>query len=490
MRQIKNWRVLSRRSISIALSILFVLTPCRVGALTDNQQLQQQVYNRGLGAYDVQVDCGTATSDTTLSDNADMNERLQYIYTWLRGRGLTPIQAAAAIGNISVESGGSPTIVEHNKKWTGKENGIPASTNDPASLREVDGWIGNQTRQPGWGIIQWTPARKVIGIAKDAGVSSSPIYRIDTQLQILLWHMKNVSPTGYKNMLGGYTQTNVGEAVQYFERTVEGAAVPAIGVRTSRAKVALEKYESQIPSAYTDGSATAVDTGASDAVDGASSSGCAAEGSTTISGSFATLATAYVWPYEWRSGKSPDGKASSPTEKTKEYDDATKAAIKAGKWVGNNGVDCGGFVTRIVQNSFDSSYNTANSGHGGNTAAQLAWLQKSDHWKEISAGQDATYYKPGDVGVYPGHTLIFVGSIAKYWWEGSNGQLYSPDKVTVTGDVSGTVKSGNGKIKVHRVLLASASDGKRAPMADKDETIGSNRYHWFRYTGSTSTETN
>lgn len=457
------------RSIAIVLCLLILNNPMQTYA--ELSPAQQRAFERGADYFDVDVACDTSIFEDTLANDADMDERLQYIYTWFRGKGLTNIQSAAAVGNISVESGGIPTRVQG--------TGVKTSQ-DPEAAGDL-----------GWGLIQWTPGKKIIGIAKDAEVDldTNPIYAMNTQLTIVLWHMKETSPTGAKNMLEGFTQTDIEDAVRYFEQKIEAAGKPAYSKRTARAKVALEKYESQVSAAYSDDSAMTLSVGATAAAEGAASSGCTPDGS-AVNGNLATLAAAYAWPYEWRSGKSPDGMVSSPTQKTEEYDAATKRARKEGKWVGNDGIDCGGFVTRIVQNSFDPTYNTGNGGRGGHTGVQLSWLEDSDKWKEISAGQDATYYKPGDVGIYrnatEGHTLIVVGSITKYWWEGSNGKLYSPEKVTVTSEKSGTVQDGKSTVKVHRVVLASASNGKRAPMADKDETIGSTRYHWFRYAGSTS----
>lgn len=452
-----------------------------------------RVFDLGIDLLDVDIaqDCASSgsSSSSPLPDNATSAERLKYIYTWFRGRGLTAIQAAAAVGNIAVESGGIPT----RKQGAGIQ-----TSNDPTSTGSL-----------GWGLIQWSPGSKILTRAKQAGVTT-PIYEMDSQLNIIYWLMTNTSEVGAKNMLKGFTQGTLGSsaygykdgAVYYFEDTMEGAGSPAYGARYNAAKIALEQYEQSAGQAYWDAThtapsatpnntwasstsataATATDPSAAAALS-LSQAGCAPTSTSSVTGNFAQLVAAYTWPYEWRNSVAPDGKKMSATTMMPEYKTATATAKSKGLWIGSGGIDCGGFVTRIVQNSFDPTYNTANSGRGGNTATQLVWLRSHpDKWQPIPAGKDASFYKPGDVGIYhdsgtsSGHTLIFVGSIPTFWWEGTNGTLYPPDKVTVTGDMSGTV----GSIKVNRVLLASASQDLRAPMADKDEVVGRSRYEWFR----------
>ena len=327
---------------------------------------------------------------------------------------------------------------------------------------------------------------------------------MDTQLQILLWHMKNDSPTGANNMLAGFTQYSIVDAVYYYERKIEGAGKPAYSVRTARATIALEKYEPLINSAYS-GTATDSSSNVSTlAASSVSSSGCAP--TATTSGGFTATVEKYVWPYEWRSGKGlgavtlPGTATAQLPMSQKSLTVAYKTAIenanntyfdkkgaksssKSGDYkyklytgYADSGVDCGGFVTRLVQDSgLDPYYNMVDAQgtvYNGYTKVQEGYLLHSKRWQIIESGQPSSYYKPGDVAMQDGHTLIFVGEISTFW-PVKGGKPVEPS--------SKAAQSGTRK-----VLLASASLNKRAPMADKDEKVGSTAYTWYRYVGGSS----
>jgi len=398
---------------TVLLLCLFIVSAQPVAHAQLMPEADKYNFSLGGGFYSTQVDCTVASTgtDATISDSATTDEKLQYIYTHFRGLGLTPIQAAAVAGNISVESSGGPTIVEKNPKHTGKD--LPAYSKDPASLPVVNYWPSkdkngklfadpNNIRQPGWGIIQWTPSGKVVGIAKKAGITA-PIYEMGTQLDLVMWHMKNTSPTGYNNMLKGFTQTDLGEAVQYFEKTVEGALVPATksGTRYNRALNAMEKYESSATLALTSSSA-AKDTSSDPsalAASGLDQTGCAPAVSTlnTTDAGLIALIQKYAWP-------TPNHKPKS--EQTDAYKTAIAAAKAAGKYIGGaNGDDCGGFITRLMQDSGrDPHY-----GGGGNTTAELIYLKKhTELYKQVSFSE----VKFGDIGIWAGssgHTFMYIG---------------------------------------------------------------------------------
>lgn len=185
--------------------------------------------------------CGSAES-ASVTTSTDFQKNLEQAYNYFLSKkgqdgapALTDIQAAAIIGNIAHESGGDPQNTQGGYS--------PDRTQDPAQVSPASG---------GWGLIQWTPAAKVIGIAEKANITG-PIYELQTQLDIVWWHMNNSSPTGVQNMLASFTQTDLGGAVEYYERTMEGAGVKAIESRVKAAKVALKYTRSATPS-YTSAS--------------------------------------------------------------------------------------------------------------------------------------------------------------------------------------------------------------------------------------------
>lgn len=98
-----------------------------------------------------------------------------------------------------------------------------------------------------------------------------------------------------------------------------------------------------------------------------------------------------------------------------------------------SGVDCGAFVSNIiVASGWDPSYPL------GPTSTQSSWL--ASHWNRVDVGS----LRLGDVGIKPGHVILYVGSLPGF---GSN--------------------------------TASASQCGRAPMAGSPyENLGN--YTWYR----------
>lgn len=505
-----------RVKVLVALiAFLFTCIVCGTPYAQAVSTKQLQLWRSGNFNYDSEVACDTTAIGTVgnAPDSLDPNVLLPYIYTWLRGKRLTPLQAAGVVGNLAVESGGIPT----RKQGAGIQ-----TSKDPTSTGSL-----------GWGIMQWSPGSKVLTRAKEAGVTT-PIYELDTQLNILYWELTNKSEvTGKENMLEEFTQTTVGTkqnqykdgTVYYYERNMEGAGHPAYNVRVKYANIALENYESAsnsaLYSATTDASssdttsASATDTSALSATTSLSQSGCLPSGvSSGTNQSFVATVMKYTWPFEWRSGNGPGvvqlpgmdtpKRPGDPTEKTQAY----KAAIEKAKktyfnksgelspngspsfqfrlYVGANGVDCGGFVTRLLQDSgLDPHYNMVdNKGrvYNGPTSTQADYLANSGVWKKIESSKPTSYYRPGDVAIQDGHTLIFVGEISTFWMvrggtdKGGGGTVVNPLKVS---NASG----------LRKVLLASASQDLRSPMADKDEVVGSSAYTWYRYSGTSTATT-
>lgn len=382
IRSIFSARGTQRVFIFLLIAVVAIASqPSKTYAATLSAE-QKNVFLNGIGGFNVAEDCSVDSTDQSIPSDASSDERLQYIYTWFRGRGLTAIQAAAAVGNIAVESGGIANRVQG--------AGIKTN-NDPAAAGSS-----------GWGLIQWTPGSKIIGIAAKAGVTG-PIHETNTQLEIVLWHMKNTSPTGASNMLAGFNQTDITEAVYYFERKIEGAGKPAYSVRTARAKNALEKYESSSALAYTSTNTSDADsTNASAlAVSGLEQSGCAPTGTALSAGGDASDAglIALIQKYAW-----PTPNHTPTGDQTDAYKAAIAKAKAAGKYIGgSNGNDCGGFITRLMQDSGrDPKY-----GGGGNTSAQMAYLKKhTELYKQVKFSE----VKFGDIGIFEGHTFMYIGN--------------------------------------------------------------------------------
>ncbi len=365
----------------------------------------------GGGYYSTQVDCSiTSSSESSLALDASATERLQYIYTWLRGKGLTQIQAAAVVGNIAGESGGNPLASQDPKRDISDPMTIPTPEQAKVAA-EKNGAVGVGHA---WGIIQWDHGARAIYYQKKAGITGS-ISDMNTQLMLVLWHMKNESPTSSSNMFKDFNQTTIKEAVAYFEDKMEGAGRPNLGKREAAANIALEKYEQAAQTSYLDtkqsnnyvsntwqSSPTATETNSATdpsmaAATSLASTGCAPSVSAAdpSDAGLIALIQKYAWP-------TPDHKPTS--EQTPAYQAAITAAKAAGKYIGgSNGDDCGGFITRLMQDSGrDPNY-----GGGGNTGVEMIYLKKhTELYRQVPFSE----VKFGDIGIFSGHTFMYVGS--------------------------------------------------------------------------------
>lgn len=164
---------------------------------------------------------------------------------------------------------------------------------------------------------------------------------------------------------------------------------------------------------------------------------CSGSGGSLPAGAdFAETVKAYAWP---------DYKGRGFIQKMPAYDTAIEKAKSEGRYVGNNGIDCGGFVTTLmIDSGFEPRYNHNGkmSDGAGNTDTQQPWAQAN--WQSLGAVTSTADLQPGDVAFQPGHTFVFVGTIP-----GFNSQM------------------------------ASASNGSRAPMAGHESATGSG-VTWFR----------
>lgn len=166
----------------------------------------------------------------------------------------------------------------------------------------------------------------------------------------------------------------------------------------------------------------------------------------SVNSEFTALVKAYAWP---------DFHKAPYTNRMPEYANAVKQSAEEGRYVGGwargvQGIDCGGFVTILVQNSgIAENYNDQKGG----TWAQERWV-KNHSWLLLNKNEDTpvdtSILQPGDVAFTNGHTFIYVGEI-----EGFNS------------------------------VIASASWGEdtaRAPMAGKEDLLygKGGAVRWYR----------
>lgn len=221
-----------RRISLLVLALVFTLSSAPIVAaeeygfteppeITNREKAHRNVIFTGEGNGEQEETCSEDDSSVTLTGS----ENLEKVFNYMKGRGLSPEQAAGVVGNISVESGGNPINAQ-----------VGPDTKDPTQFGTEVG-VGRA-----WGLIQWDAGGRSVEYAKQANITT-PIYELATQLELVWWHMNNTSPTSAQNMYKDYKNiTDVAAATTFYEEKMEGAGTPHMETRIERAKEALRKY--------------------------------------------------------------------------------------------------------------------------------------------------------------------------------------------------------------------------------------------------------
>ena len=186
--------------------------------MPDSDKINFRLGGGYFSTLDDNVVCGNA-STTTLTGGDNPTK----VWNFFKSQGLDDIHTAAIMGNIQQESTFNPLIIQ---------NG--GTTNDPSNISS------------GWGLVQWTPGRKVLNIADRYNITT-PIGDIGTQLNII-WQEMTTGPTpaGVMGFLAKFNaRTSIGDATNYFMTDYEAAG--HAGPRTTFAENALALYGGSAP---------------------------------------------------------------------------------------------------------------------------------------------------------------------------------------------------------------------------------------------------
>lgn len=215
---------------------------------------QKKLYNQNILYYDLEAGCTNveAVADDTVSGSSNA----EIVYNFFVGKGYKPFQAAAIIGNMTVESGVQPQRLQ----------GTPINTITPAEeWRDINGG--------GWGLVQWTPGSKMINPVREAGKDPNDIL---VQLDFLYTQLEGTGALSEKAAGDQFkATTNIKDAVLAFQgnRSAGGQYIGferpqdqrgSVPKRLGAAKGALRKFE---------GTSVAIDTTASSTT--ATSDNCA-----------------------------------------------------------------------------------------------------------------------------------------------------------------------------------------------------------------------
>lgn len=328
------------------------------------------------------------------------NDNIANAFSYFLGKGFDTMHTAAIVGNLWNEASLNPLRVE------AIGQGLPATSKDPAGLPVVKLPNGSMS-QPGWGIAQWTPSGKIIGIAKDLGITGD-ITQLGTQLDIVYAEMTGTSPTGVKNMAEGLKNTtSLAAAVDYFNKNFEGGTT---GNRLTYAKQALQNY-GDTPAATTTGSSSSTDCASGG--DTAAQAGKGFIGNCAGKGSMAPIhcgqCVAYV---EWALNAHADPKKGPYSVLTDQNGPLYHAAASVTKNLGAKGFTVN--RTPAVHATFSmSGAKSALDNHWGHTGI-VSQVNTDASGNLVSIVVEHSNWSPANAELYNGDTTLTAAQLKKY----------------------------------------------------------------------------
>lgn len=301
----------------------------------------------------------------------------QKAFNYFASNGYSKEQAAGIVGNMIHESGVEPGRLQNTTSGT---------VTSPSAA--VDSPLG-------WGIVQWTPAGKMIRPSRQAGIEDDVIGSLDYQLDFL------------RKQLAGETAIPEGNAGEQLKRTstAEDAAV-AFGRYYERfagsENLNHERYQQRKTAAR-----EVLDTFGGTAPSGEGGGGCGAG-----NGDIVATALQLAWDTP---GHGHDPKPGY-REAQREYN---------GQFGMNELTDCGVFVaTVMVMSGADPDYPRRG------TSTQMPYLLNSPKYEIFNNLNNVSQLRPGDIFIIDGHTYLYTGN-----YEGSDGRTYNSASASWNGHV-------------------------------------------------------
>lgn len=368
-----------------------------------------------------------STGDGTLT-GSNVKEK---VWNWLKGKGLSSEQAAGVMGNMVAESGIVPTRHQGtgdvwNSAYTGNAWGLVQWDGGRRYSAPKGGVLGKlREKKPNlekYVDIQYDTVRNPDAKIPPVDLDALTLFELEYLYEESTHRPVTASGYGNANNIEWDTlklQKTVADATVFWHNNFEVSADSAQTVLQGRGAKSQEIFDefSGKPGATSN------------------QANCSA-----ATGDLSQLTLAYAWP---------EYHAQPYVQKKPEYETAVQKAKDEGKYTGDQcfggGVDCGAFVTLLVNNSgFDPEYNSG--GKGGNTTDQARWAQAN--WETLGPGGSINVadLRAGDVAISNGHTFIWVGEIEGF-----------------------------------QTKIASASQCGRAPMAGMESPTSNDRgLTWYR----------
>jgi hypothetical protein len=322
-------------------------------------------------------DDGGASASTCCGGDLSGNNNAQKAFNYFATSGFTKEQAAGIVGNMIHESGVEPARLQ----------GTPSGRVTNPNVA-----VGSSA---GWGIVQWTPAGKMIKPSRNAGVDDATIASLQYQLDFLRKQLNGETAIPEKNAGDQVKAAKDVESAavafgRYYERFAgsDDLSNSRYAERKTAAKQVLSTFGGGVPDAGTGG-------------------GCGAG-----SGNIAAVAKSLAWPSTGHDSQ-PYAKAANDPYKANffRYNKSAKSAGDVA-WT-----DCGRFVATVMHMSgADPDYPDVY------TPTQENYLRTSGKY-EVHDDWDVSKLQPGDILIGPGHTYLFVGP----WANGHNSASASLD---------------------------------------------------------------
>ena len=344
-----------------------------------------------------EVDTSKGGGCSCVDGNLSGANNQQKAFNFFVQNGYSKEQAAGIVGNMISESSVEP----------GRLQGT-----SPGTVSMPNAVVNSSL---GWGIVQWTPAGKMINPSRDAGVPDEKIASLGYQLEFLVKQL-NGDPPLAEAAAGRAIKgaTSVEDAAYQFGHMFErfaGSENPNHERYAERKANARHVFDQFAGSAPAGGGDAAASTGG----------GCGAG-----SGNIAEVAKNLAWPEDGHNGVAASIAKKEYVDAMEKYNDGSSGEDPYS--------DCGRFVATVMHMSgADKDY--PNVG----TDVQRTYLQgsgKYDWWH----GEPPGGMKPGDILNGPGHTYLFVGP-----W-GKEGGGYNAASASLHGHVpqAGYLYDGGG----------------------------------------------
>ncbi len=295
-------------------------------------------------------------------------------FNFFAANGYTKEQSAGIVGNLIHESGVEPARLQS----------TPSGTITPAA--------DAKDNPNGWGIVQWTPAGKMIRPSLAAGNDTTTIESLEFQLEFL------------KKQLDGGTDIPEPTAGSKLKATttVEAAAV-SFGLYYERFAGSGDLNNPR----YTQRKTAARQVFKTFGAGASGSLPCEAGKGDIVQ---TALQLAWDTPDHGHNPKPGYAEAQTQYNGSRGYDELT---------------DCGVFVaTVMVMSGSDPQYVRRL------TSSQRAYVRGSPKYEVFENLTNESQLEPGDIFVHDGHTFIYTGP-----YKSSNGQTYNAASASLYGHV-------------------------------------------------------